>query len=89
MERGYDGRVDASDASDKRQDRARARASWPGRMSRIEDAEDVGLLDLPPGRLMALVTELTRAAWAMRGASIPDYPRHASPGRIVRPSDRG
>ena len=64
--------------------RARERAAWPGRLVRLEDVEELELLALPPARMMAIVTELTLAAWAMRCALLPDYDRRVAPGRVVR-----
>lgn len=52
---------------------------------RLEDTPEVELLSLPPDRLIALVTELTRLAWAIRQEPLPDYERARAPGRVVRP----
>ncbi|MCA9517048.1 MAG: hypothetical protein KC635_19030 [Myxococcales bacterium] len=47
-------------------------------------ADDL-VIDAPPGVLIGLVTELTLAAWSLRGEPIPDYERGEAPGRVVRP----
>lgn len=46
---------------------------------------DEVVVDGAPGELMALVTELTLAAWAMRGEPIPTYERSEAVGRVIRP----
>ena len=68
--------------------RARARSRWPGRLVRLDDVAELERVEGTPAELIGLVTELTLAAWAMRGEPIPDYPRSEAPGRILR-ADRG
>ena len=68
--------------------RAAARRSWPGRVGRLEDAEEA---DAPPGsspgERIAMVWRLTLDAWAMAGRTIPDYPRSEAPGGLRRLGD--
>ena len=49
---------------------------------------DVDPLTLTPLERMALVGELTRAAWAMTGRPWPDLPRSEWPVRIIRLEDK-
>ncbi len=67
--------------------RATERSSWPGRMTTLDDLPEHEVLEEDPARLIAVVTELTLGAWAMRGATIPDYRRADAPGRMIRPGD--
>jgi hypothetical protein len=69
--------------------RAKARASWPGTVMRLGDLPEVEVIDAPPAELMGMVTELTRAAWALMGEPFPAYARSEAPGRIIRSSDDG
>lgn len=42
-----------------------------------------------PAELMGMVTELTLAAWAMRGTPLPSYSRKQMPGRVIRTTSDG
>jgi hypothetical protein len=82
------------DRDDERRRRAEARASWPGRVVRLEDLPEVEVLEGDPAQLIAMVTELTMRAWALRGEPLPEYTpeytRAEMPGRVFRgrfPSD--
>ncbi len=76
------------DALAARQQRANERRRlWQGHKTTLERLPEVEVLRGTPGELMALVTELTRMAWALRGEPIPDYPRSSMPGRVIRPRD--
>ncbi len=70
-----------------REERARARAQWPVRRVDIADAADSSdvMTTGTPAERFAMVWALTLDAWAMRGDAIPDYPRNAAPGRLLRP----
>jgi hypothetical protein len=73
-------------ADSNREERARGRAAWAGARSHLatfDDAADVMTTGTPSERV-AMVWGLTLDAWAMSGRPLPDYPRDASPGRIVR-----
>ena len=48
-----------------------------------DDGSEVMTAGTPSDRV-AMVWALTLDAWAMSGKPIPDYPRAAMPGRIVR-----
>jgi hypothetical protein len=74
--------VNAEDRA--RAERAKGRAAWPGGLARLEELREVEPIAGSPEELFALVTELTLAAWAMRGVPLPDYPRDRAPGRIIR-----
>lgn len=74
-----------NDEERARRDRARARASWPGRLTTLEDMPEHELVEGSPAELIGMVKTLTLAAWAMRGEPIPDYDRAHMPGRVIRP----
>lgn len=69
--------------------RARARADWPGRKLRLDELPELELVKGTPGVLVGMVTELTLAAWAMRGEPLPSYARAQMPGRIIRKYGNG
>jgi hypothetical protein len=81
--RGTSSRVDSDEA---RAARARGRATWPVRKLALgeEPSEDLRSSTTAEERL-AMVWPLTVDAWRLAGREIPDYPRHAAPGRVVRP----
>jgi hypothetical protein len=79
----------ATDEEAARQARARARAGWPGRKLRLDELPEHEVVVGTPGELMGMVTELTLAAWAMRGEALPSYPRAQMPGRILRKAGDG
>jgi hypothetical protein len=67
--------------------RARARASWPGKKLRLGDGDDAASVPgSTPSERVAMVWRLTLDAWAMSGKPIPPYARADMPGRIVRAS---
>lgn len=69
-------------------DRAARRASWPGHITTLASQTDAAIVRHgTPGDRVAMVWAITLDAWASSGRPIPDYPRHAAPGRIVRASD--
>jgi len=37
---------------------------------------------------LAMVWEITVDAWELSGRTIPDYPRHEIPARVIRPEER-
>lgn len=78
-----------SDAErEARRRRAAGRATWPGRISQLEDLPEVECIDGSASELVAMVMELTLASWAMSGRAMPDYDRAQMPGRVVRlPAD--
>ena len=68
--------------------RARARATWAGRVAR--DGTHAPALAPPastPGERLAMVWRLTLDAWAFSGRAIPDYERKDAPGRVLRLTD--
>jgi hypothetical protein len=68
--------------------RAAARAAWPIRRFALgtEPGPDLSATTTAAQR-MGKVWQLTLDAWAMSGRPLPDYPRRASPGRVVRPPE--
>lgn len=67
-----------------RRERAKARASWPGRKLRLEDQHDVDIVPGTPEERFAMVWQITLDAWASSGREIPDYRREDAPGKIFR-----
>ena len=69
-----------------REARRAARARWPVRKFRLgaEPGPDLSATTTASERL-AMMWPLAREAWAFSGRDIPDYPRHRSPIRIIRP----
>ncbi len=68
------------------EERAAARASWPGlktTLSAAPGAEDVSATTTPEERI-AMMWELTRGAWSLSGLPFPDYTRANMPGRMIR-----
>ena len=67
--------------------RRAARARWPVRKFRLgaEPGPDLSATTTASERL-AMMWPLAREAWAFSGRAIPDYPRHRSPIRIIRPA---
>ena len=67
--------------------RAAARASWPIRAYRLgqEPADDLRTTTSAAERV-AMVWQITQDAWSLAGRTIPEYPRHQAPVRVVRPS---
>ena len=70
--------------------RRAARAQWPVRKLRLEDAPgpDLSATTTAQQRL-AMMWPLARDAWTLAGRTIPDYPRHRTPVRIIRPASDG
>lgn len=75
-------------ADDERRQRALARSTWVGRVVRLDELPEVELVGGTPSERIGLVRELTLAAWAMRGATIPTYTRAEMPGRVIRAEDK-
>lgn len=71
-----------------RLERAKARASWPGKRLTLSDVPELELVAGTPAERIGMVRELTLAAWAMSGRAIPTYTREAMPGRVVRPGEQ-
>jgi len=68
------------------QERARARATWPGRvgaLGRPDDSDDLSPTTTAEERVL-MVEFLTRQAWAVSGLPVPTYLRREIPGRVVR-----
>jgi len=66
-------------------ERRRARAAWPVRKVALGSEELVDPRDTTTvDERVALVWQLTREAWSFQGLPIPDYPRSAAPGVVVR-----
>jgi hypothetical protein len=71
---------------EQRRQRAAARAAWPLRRYTLGEEPSVDLLAVTtPEQRLGMMWELARQAWLLGGHPIPDYPRHRSPGRLVRP----
>ena len=70
-----------------RETRRTARARWPVRRFRLEDAPgpDLSATTTAEERL-AMMWPLAREAWSLAGRAIPDYPRDRMPIRVIRPS---
>ena len=64
------------------------RSTWPFRAFRLgeEPADDLRATTTAAERL-DMVWELTVDAWELAGRPIPDYPREAAPGRVIRPRE--
>ena len=80
------------DSGERRTDSARearrtARARWPVRKFRLEDAPgpDLSATTTAEERL-AMMWPLACEAWSLTGRAIPDYPRDRMPVRIIRPA---
>ena len=68
-----------------REERARARASWPiARFALGEEPSDDLSASTTPLERVSMVWRLTMDAWASAGKPIPDYDRANMPGRIIR-----
>lgn len=69
-----------------REARRAARARWPVRRFRLEDAPgpDLSATTTAEERL-AMMWPLAREAWSLTGRAIPDYPRDRMPIRVIRP----
>lgn len=67
-----------------RERRRKARAAWPGRLARLDDADDGLVRGATPAERFSMVAELTRDAWAIARLPIPEYARHEMPGRVIR-----
>jgi hypothetical protein len=74
-----------SDDEPDRQQRARARSTWPVRKLRLEDdhGEDLSASTTAEERL-AMVEILTREAWSLAGLPLPHYSRAKTPMVIRR-----
>jgi hypothetical protein len=76
-------------------ERASARKSWPVRAFRLgnEPGEDLSAGTTAAERL-EMIWPLTVDAWALAGRTIPNYPRHEAPIRVIhgyirQQSDKG
>jgi hypothetical protein len=78
--RCYDRSMDAERAR-----RAAARASWPAKLTTLDDdvSDDLSATTTAEERL-AMMWELAVRAWALAGRPIPGYSREETPGRIIR-----
>ena len=70
-----------------REARRTARARWPVRRFRLEDAPgpDLSATTTAEERL-AMMWPLACEVWSLAGRVIPDYPRDRMPIRVIRPS---
>jgi hypothetical protein len=76
--------------SDEREQRARARAEWPGVLTTLEQQTDAAIVRHgTPGERVAMVWRITLDAWAMSGRELPEYERADMPGRLIRTGDGG
>lgn len=74
---------------DLKQQRAAARASWPGLKTTLETmrgAEDLCSTTTAEER-MAMMWELAVGAWSLTGKPFPTYTRAEMPGRVLRPGE--
>lgn len=62
-------------SDDEREARRRTRGSWPGGLLRLEELPEAELVPGTPSERIAMVTERTRAAWAMKGKPTPVFAR--------------
>ena len=71
-----------------REARRAARAQWPVRKFRLgaEPGPDLSATTTARERF-EMMWPLAREAWTFAGRAIPDYPRHRTPIRIIRPDD--
>ena len=72
---------------EKREARRASRAHWPVRVFRLgeEPGADLSRTTTAEERL-AMMWPLAREAWTLAGGSLPDYPRHRMPIRVIRPA---
>ena len=77
----------SDNAQDERAARAAARASWPGRLTTLEEMEGGEVVPGTPEQRLALLLELSEAAWALSGKPWPDRDRSRWPGRVIRPAE--
>ena len=72
----------------EREQRAVARQGWPVREIRLSE-EDAGndVSGLSRAERLTMMWRLTVDGLRLSGRAIPDYPRDAAPGRVVRASD--
>ena len=66
--------------------RAALRAQWPGGIASVgaaPEAVDLRATTTAEQRV-GMLWELTLGAWSLTGRPLPDYPRTAMPGRLVR-----
>lgn len=73
-------------ADSAREARRAARAHWPVRKFRLahDPGPDLSATTTAEERL-AMMWPLAREAWTLAGRTIPDYPRHRMPIRVIRP----
>ena len=70
-----------------REARRAARATWPVRKFRLEDQPGPDLFATTTAdERLAMMWTLALDAWAFAGWTIPDYPRHRMPVRVIRPA---
>ncbi len=74
----------ATDDESARLARARERAAWPGQKLQLAGLPEHERVAGTPEELLGMVTELTLAAWAMRGEPLPTYSRQQMPGVVLR-----
>lgn len=71
------------------EERAAARASWPGvKLPAATTTSDDLSATTTAAERIAMVWRLTLDAWALSGRPIPDYRREDAPGRVIRPVSR-
>ena len=77
-----DGRADSAEEA-----RRAARAQWPVRKFRLEDAPgpDLSATTTAEERL-AMMWPLACEAWSLAGRVMPEYPRDRMPVRVIQPA---
>lgn len=75
-------------SDEARSRRAKVRGAWPVVRASLRDERPELLLEVPVAKRIAMVWALTLDAWALRGEALPDYPRAAAPGRVIRAGKR-
>lgn len=72
-------------ADEEARARARRRASWPGKLTRLGETDDAALMpDATPEERLQALAEVSRRAWALAGYTGPTYDRANIPGRLIR-----
>jgi hypothetical protein len=69
------------------EDQVKNRRMWPLAVRHLHDADTPSMPRSSAQERLAAVAELTRQAWSLAGLELPDYPRHATPVKLVPSSD--
>jgi hypothetical protein len=66
-----------------RRARARARATWPGTSTTLQEMDEGAYVPGTAEQRLALVTYLSDVAWALSGRPLPSPDRSTWPGRVL------